>query len=151
MDNFNNPLDGGLAPIQGAAVANQAVAPISTGVTGAAGATTGYTPVVPGVQGAGTAASGQGTFFRNADGSLNLGNAQTILGGIQTIGSLWNSFQQQKLAKESFALNKKAFETNLSNQRSTYNTALEDRIRARYATEGRTSQEADATIAERSL
>lgn len=78
------------------------------------------------------------------------GMAQVGLGAIQTLGSLWNSFQKQKLAKQSLAFQKDAYNTNMANQKQTYNTALEDRIRARYATEGR-SQEADAKIAANSL
>lgn len=91
-----------------------------------------------------------GTFFRNENGSFNTGNLQLALGGIQTLGALWNSYQQNKLAKESLGLQREAFETNLANQTQTYNTSLEDRIRARYATEGR-SEQADAYIAEHSL
>ena len=70
------------------------------------------------------------------------GGAGLALGAIQTLGSLWNSFQQNKLAKKSLALQTRAFETNLANQTQTYNTALEDRINARYATEGRSSEAA---------
>lgn len=91
-----------------------------------------------------------GGFFRNQNGSFNTGNLQLALGGIQTLGALWNSYQQNKLAKESLGLQREAFETNLANQTQTYNTSLEDRIRARYATEGR-SEQADSYIAEHSL
>lgn len=94
--------------------------------------------------------TGVGQFFRNGDGSFNTGNLQLALGGIQTLGALWNSYQQNKLAKESLSLQRNAFETNLANQTQTYNTSLEDRIRARYATEGR-SEQADSYIAEHSL
>lgn len=73
------------------------------------------------------------------------GGAQIGLGAIKTLGSLWNSYQQNKLAKQSLALQTRTFETNLANQRKTYNNSLEDRIRARYATEGRSDQ-ADAKI-----
>lgn len=130
MSTYNNVMEtpAGMAPIQQNAVAQQGMAPVNQA---------NYT---------GAPATGFGSgFFQNNDGSFNTGNAQLVLGGIQTIGSLWNSFQQQKLAKEAFAFNKEAYKTNLGNQRSTYNTALEDRIRARYATEGR-SEEADSYI-----
>ena len=60
-----------------------------------------------------------------------------VLGGIQTLGNLWNSFQANKLAKKSFEFQREAFYTNLENQEQSYNTELEDRIAARYATEGR--------------
>lgn len=139
---YNNVMEtpAGMAPIQQNAVSQQTMAPVAgaTNVAGAAGAGIGTMPGAP--------AAGAGT----GPGFFNTGNAQLVLGGIQTIGSLWNSFQQQKLAKETFAFNKQAYQTNLDNQRSTYNTALEDRIRSRYATEGR-SEQADSYIDNHSL
>lgn len=76
------------------------------------------------------------------------GMAQVGLGAIQTLGSLWNSFQQNKIAKKSLALQERTFETNLSNQTKTYNTELEDRIRNRMqgAGKGLDSKEADSYI-----
>jgi len=74
------------------------------------------------------------------------GMAQIGLGAINTLGSLWNSFQQNKIAKKSLALQERTFETNLANQTKTYNTELEDRIRTRYDTERRDPSEADAYI-----
>ncbi len=73
------------------------------------------------------------------------GVASMALGGLETLGNLWGAFQQNKLARMSLSLQKKAFKTNLANSTKVYNTALEDRIRARYATEGRPEQ-ADAYI-----
>lgn len=72
------------------------------------------------------------------------GAGQFALGAIQTLGSLWNSFQQNKMARQSFDFQKKAYETNLANQTQSYNTELTDRIQARYATEGRPNAAADA-------
>lgn len=78
------------------------------------------------------------------------GTASIALGGLQTLGTLWGAFQQNKLAKKSLKLQETAYKTNLANSTKVYNTALEDRIRARYATEGRSGQ-ADAKIAENRL
>jgi len=78
------------------------------------------------------------------------GMASMALGGLQTLGGLWQSFQAQKMAKKAFNFQKDAWKTNLKNQTQVYNTSLEDRIRARYATEGR-SEEADSYIAEHKL
>lgn len=147
MLNFNNPISGQqnqMAPLQSAAIAQQAAGNVvNPGITGATGA--GYAPItVPGGQ------TTQGGFFMNQDGSFNGGNAQLALGAVQTLGSLWNSYQQNQLAKKSLALQTKAFETNLANETQSYNTSLEDRIRARYHTEGR-SEQADNYIAEHSL
>ncbi len=78
------------------------------------------------------------------------GTASMVLGGLETLGTLWGAFQQNKLAKKSLKFQKKAFETNLANSTQVYNTALEDRIRARYATEGR-PDEANQYIQRHSL
>jgi len=89
-------------------------------------------------------APGTGSFW-SSDGGAGI-----ALGGLQTLGSIWQSFQQMKLAKKSLKFQKEAFKTNLANSTKVYNTALEDRIRARYATEGR-SEQADAKIEENKL
>ena len=101
-------------------------------------------PTVPGTTGGGATPQGPGFFSQ-------YGPAQFALGAIQTLGSLWNSFQQNKMAKESMKFQKEAFATNLANQEQSYNTALEDRINARYVTEGKSQAEADAYIQKNSL
>lgn len=102
-------------------------------------------PTVPGTTTGGGAAPKAPGFFSE------FGPAQFALGAIQTLGSLWNSFQQNKLAKEAMKFQKEAFATNLANQEQSYNTALEDRINARYVTEGKSQAEADAYIQKNSL
>lgn len=92
-----------------------------------------------------------GTFFKNADGSFNTNNLGLVVGGIQTLGSLWNSYQQNKLAKEQIALQRQSFQTNLANNTQTYNTALEDRIRSRHFTEGKTSAQTDQYLSQNKL
>lgn len=121
-----------------AAVGNDAAA---TAVPGQGG----FAPVSGvGVSGA---TGGQGGFF----GPNFANNAGMVLSGVQALGSLWNSYQANKLAKEQVGLQREAFQTNLANQKQTYNTALEDRIRSRYNTEGRSSSEADQYINEHKL
>lgn len=73
-----------------------------------------------------------------------------VMDGIGAIGGLWGAIQQNKIAKEQLALSREAYNTNMNNTIKTYNTALEDRIRARYAMEGRSDQ-ADAYIEENKL
>lgn len=101
-------------------------------------------PTVPGTTGGGAAPQGPGFFSK-------YGPAQFALGAIQTLGSLWNSYRQNKMAEESMKFEKEAFATNLANTEQSYNTALEDRINARYVTEGKSQAEADAYIQKNSL
>lgn len=120
---------------------NQTMASVQTAVSNpAAGAstvtpTTGITPT--------TVGGAQGGGFLGPNFASNAG---VVLGGVQALGSLWNSIQQNKLAKKSIGLQEEAFRANLGDQRKSYNSALEDRIRSRYNTEGRSSSEADAYI-----
>ncbi len=93
----------------------------------------------------------QATFMKDQYGNFNSENLGLALGGIQMLGNLWNSYQQQKVAKEQLGLAKRTFETNLANNRQTYNTALEDRIRSRHYTEGKSSAETDAYLSENRL
>lgn len=79
------------------------------------------------------------------------GMAQMGIGAISTLGSLWNSFQQNKIAKKSLALQERTFETNLANQTKTYNTEMSDRIRTRYASERRDPSEAEGYIEKNKL
>jgi hypothetical protein len=138
-DQFNDPM----APIGVAATNNQvsaAPAPAMAPLTPAIGAES-MAPIA-GAPAAGNASPG---FFQQG------GGAQVALGAVQTLGSLWNSFQQQKMAKKTFALNEEAYRSNLADQRKTHNSGLEDRIRSRYAYEGKSNAQADKTIADRSL
>jgi hypothetical protein len=87
---------------------------------------------------------------------FNLGTANTALGGLQAVGNLWQAWEANKLAKQQFAYQKRITDANLANQISSYNTALEDRIRSRAAAEtgqagGLTADAAAAYIAGHSL
>ena len=73
-----------------------------------------------------------------------------VMDGLSAIGGLWGTIQQNKIAKQQLALSREAYNTNMNNTIKTYNTALEDRIRARYTMEGRANQ-ADAYIDEHKL
>lgn len=75
-----------------------------------------------------------------------LNGLQLGLGGVNTLGNLFLAYKQNQLADKAFNFQTNAFNTNLNNQKKSYNTKLEDIIRARYNTEGKTQQEADAYI-----
>lgn len=99
---------------------------------------------VAGAGGAAGAQQGTGWFGEH-------GKANTIIGGVQVLGSLWNSFQQHKMAKEQMKFAREQWDTNLENQTQTYNTSLEDRIRSRHFSEGKDAQQTDAYLNEHSL
>jgi hypothetical protein len=132
---------------QGAAMANIGTPQIDTpDLAEAAGA--------PGLYGS----TSNGNVFNTQTGAMQKpgffgagGMAQMGIGAIATLGGLWSSFQQNKIAKKSLALQEKTFETNTRNQTQSYNTELEDRIRTRYATERRDPGEADKYIEKNKL
>ena len=100
-----------------------------------------------GIGGFGTTGAGTG----GLGGLMSLDGLKLIGGGLSTIGNLWNSFQAQKLAKESFRFQKDFANRNLANQISSYNTALDDRARSRGVAEGQSQQQVDDYIAKNSL
>lgn len=95
---------------------------------------------------AGNSPGAGGSGFWSKDGGAGM-----ILGGVQILGNLWNSYQQHKMAKEQMSFAREQWDTNLANQTQTYNTALEDRIRARHHTEGKGSGATDAYLEKHSL
>lgn len=56
--------------------------------------------------------------------------------GVMGLGNLWAAFQGLNQAKREFEFNKRITEKNLANSTKSYNTALEDRIRARQSASG---------------
>lgn len=97
------------------------------------------------------AAKDQGFSLSNANtGNFDLGwNAPTLkmgLSGIGTLGNLWGAWQSNRLARDQLNFTKDVTNTNLNNQIQSYNTALEDRARARGAMEGQTTAETQAYI-----
>ncbi|ANJ20716.1 virion protein [Roseobacter phage RD-1410Ws-07] len=102
-------------------------------------------PTVPGGATNPAQTGGSGNFW-----SQN-GGAGLILGGVQVLGNLWNSYQAHKMAKEQMSFAREQWNTNLANQTQTYNTALEDRIRARHAYSGQGEGDTQAYLDEHSL
>lgn len=114
----------------------------ATGTTGLDLASQGVTDtgtVLDGPNGAGSVQGGPGFWSKD-------GGAGMILSGVQTLGSLWNSYQNHKIAKDQMNFAREQWSTNLANQTQTYNTALEDRIRARHHTEGKGASETNAYL-----
>lgn len=134
------PMAGSVAP----AMAMNAI-PSATDIGGITATPTAAAPAVTDAAGMG----GNG-FLRTADGGFNFDGLSALTTGLSTLGSLWNSWQQTKVAKDSLNFQKDAYNTNLANQTKDYNTTLEARTRAQYATEGR-DEEADAYINRRKL
>lgn len=92
------------------------------------------------------------TGIPNSSGlGFNLPTGQLALSGLAALGNLWGAYSAQKLARDQLDFTKSAFNTNLKNSLSSYNTALEDRARSRGATEGQSQAEVDAYVAKNRL
>ena len=70
---------------------------------------------------------------KDANGMQTQGWGGLALGGAQALGSLYMGMQQYNLAKDTLANNKAQFERNFAAQKTTTNASLEDRQRARVA------------------
>ena len=70
---------------------------------------------------------------------MNIGTGQLALGGLSALSGIWGAYNSNKLANQQFQFTKDTTNTNLNNQIKSYNTALEDRITARAATQGQDS------------
>lgn len=128
MQNWGSDLYGDLTAINGQNP--------STGVPGSM-------PQIPGVGGDGKSMYGYTPWGAGPGQAKGLGyfgaNMPLFSAGIQGLSQLGNIYlgiKQLGLAKDSFNLQKRAFETNLANSTSSYNTQMRDRINGRsYATE----------------
>lgn len=67
---------------------------------------------------------------------FNLGTGQLALQGLGALGNFWNAREARNMARDQFDFAKGIANTNINNSIQSYNTALEDRLRARGATEG---------------
>ena len=68
------------------------------------------------------------------------------VGTAMSVGSIYSTLQQLKLAKEAFNFQKETTNTNLNNQTSAYNTELEGRQRGQLASSGLSQEEKDAQV-----
>lgn len=102
---------------------------------------------MPPVGGAGTGDTGGGWFSKIG----GLEGLASIAQGLASLGQVYGSLQAVRLGKEQLGLQREAYQTNLANQRQSYNTALEDRIRSRHVMEGKGSGETDAYLSKNKL
>ena len=91
--------------------------------------------------------AGQG-WFSKIGGMEGLGS---IAQGLASLGQVYGAIQGNKMAKEQMNLSKEAYSTNLANTTKSYNTNLEDRVRARYAQEGRPANDVNSYLAKHSM
>ena len=89
--------------------------------------------------------------FKNQDGSYNLDGIGSAISGVESLGKLYLGYQAYRQAKDNLNFVRNAYNTNLADQRQTYNTALQDRVRARHFTEGRPLSETNRYIEENRL
>ena len=82
---------------------------------------------------------------------FNIPTLQLGFGALQGLGNLWGGIQTNRLARDNFRLTKDVTNTNLNNSIQSYNTALDDRIRARAAVNGMSAGEVDAYLAKNRL
>lgn len=124
---------------------------MSTGMTVPTAYNTSSNWTPPAVAGAGNTPGGAGGSGLGAGIGFNVGTGQLALGGLSALAGIWGSMNQNKLAKDQFKFQKDVTNTNLNNQIKSYNTALEDRMNARGAVEGRSADFTADEIARRRL
>jgi hypothetical protein len=77
---------------------------------------------------------------------MNLPTLQLGMGALQTGAGLYTGLQALGLANKQYKLSREMANANLNNSISSYNTSLEDRVRARYGVEGKSQDEASAYV-----
>ncbi len=96
-------------------------------------------------QGSSFGSRGGGGFGGSGLG-FNMDTLQLGLGGLSAVGNFWNAYQANSLAKKQFNFTKQMTEANYMNSMKSYNTALEDRARARGVTEGQSQDQVQSYI-----
>lgn len=102
----------------------------------------------PGWSPPGMPGTGGGSGWGDAPG---LAKANLALSGLSTIGNLWASMKQLKLAKQQFGFQRDFANANFANQLRSYNTSIEDRARSRGFTEGQSQDQIQRYVSENSL
>jgi hypothetical protein len=81
-----------------------------------------------------------------AKGGMNLAGLGSIMEGIGGAAEMYTALKSIGIAKDNLNFQKSSYNTNLGNQTKTYNTNLEDKIKSRYAYEGKTSADVDSYL-----
>ena len=86
---------------------------------------------------------------QNSQFGMNMGTMNNVLGGLSSLGQLWQGFQANKLAQDQWKTQKSVLNTNMMNQIKSYNNSLRDRLDTRAKMEGRDQESADRQFEER--
>lgn len=86
---------------------------------------------------------------QNSEFGMNMNTFNSAIGGLSSLGQLWQGFQASKLAKDQWKTQKSILNTNMMNQIQSYNNSLKDRLDTRAKMEGRDQASADAQYQER--
>ena len=103
-----------------------------------------YLPSISGASSLGSTGGSSGL-------TTGLNTAQSVLGGLQSLGSLWGGMQALSLANKQYNMNKQLANINLGNQTKSYNTQLSDVANARGVAEGQTQSQINNYINQNKL
>lgn len=92
-----------------------------------------------------------GKMFYNTDGSFDWGAVGSVAQALGGLGQLYLGFQANKTAKDALNFEKQAYQTNLQNQKKSYNMSLEDRAYARASQTNSTRESANDYIKKHKL
>ena len=85
----------------------------------------------------------------NSGFGMNMNTFNSAVGGLASLGQLWQGFQANKMAQDQWKTQKSVLNTNMMNQIKSYNNSLRDRLDSRAKMEGRDQASADRQYEER--
>lgn len=86
---------------------------------------------------------------KNQEFGMNLNTVNGVMGGLNAAMNLWGGYQSNKMARDQWNTQKTVLNTNMMNQISAYNAALEDRLNYRKQMGGISQEDADRMYEER--
>lgn len=87
--------------------------------------------------------------LQNQKFGMNFNTMNNVMGGLTAAMNLWGGYQSNKLARDQWKTQKSVLNTNMMNQISSYNAALEDRLNYRKQMGGISQDAADRMYDER--